>query len=56
VGGSLLPHIKWIRDRYLEPVKSALGLGAFEAASTEGRAMSSVKAVALARQQAPLLD
>ena len=56
VGGSLLPHIKWIRDRYKEPVKTALGPGSFEAASTEGRAMSSVKAVALARQHAPSLD
>jgi ATP/maltotriose-dependent transcriptional regulator MalT len=56
VGGSLLPHIRWIRDRYLEPVRSALGPASFEAARTEGRAMSSAKAIALARQHAPSLD
>jgi non-specific serine/threonine protein kinase len=50
VGGSLLPHIKWIRDRYLEPVQAALGPEAFDAASATGRSMSSAKAVAFARR------
>src|SRR5207245_6500323 len=37
VGGSLVPTIGWIRDRYLEPVKTSLGGGAFETARAEGR-------------------
>ena len=55
VGGSLVPTIGWIRDRYLEPVKTPLGAGSFETARAEGRAMSLVQAIALARQQALLL-
>jgi non-specific serine/threonine protein kinase len=54
VGGSLLPHIKWIRDRYLEPVQAALGLS-FEAARAEGRAMSTAQAAALARHETSVL-
>ena len=55
VGGSLVPTIGWIRDRYFEPVKTSLGERAFEAARAEGRAMPLVHAIALARQQALLL-
>jgi non-specific serine/threonine protein kinase len=55
VGGSLVPSIGWIRDRYFEPVKTSLGGGAFEIARAEGRAMPVVHAIALARQQALLL-
>jgi non-specific serine/threonine protein kinase len=56
VGGSLPPSIGWVRDRYIEPVKMSLGGGSFEAARAEGRAMPPVQAIALARQQALLLD
>jgi len=55
VGGSLVPTIGWIRDRYFEPVKTSLGGGSFETARAEGRAMPTVQAIALARQQALLL-
>ena len=55
VGGSLVPTIGWIRDRYIEPVKTSLGGGSFETARAEGRAMPPVHAIALARQQALLL-
>lgn len=51
VGGSLVPSIGWIRDRYFEPVKASLGAGPFETARAEGRAMPLVHAIALARQQ-----
>jgi non-specific serine/threonine protein kinase len=54
VGGSLVPTIGWIRDRYFEPVKTSLGRGSFEVARAEGRAMPLVQAVALARRQALL--
>ena len=56
VGGSLVPTIGWIRDRYIEPVKTSLGGGAFETARAEGRAMPVVQAIALARQQTLLVD
>jgi non-specific serine/threonine protein kinase len=55
VGGSLAPSIGWVRDRYIESVKTSLGGGSFEAARAEGRAMPPVQAIALARQQALLL-
>jgi len=55
VGGSLHPIVKGIRDRYMESVRTSLGRDSFETASTEGRAMSSGQAIALARQQALLL-
>jgi len=51
VGGSLVPTIGWIRDRYIEPVKTSLGGGAFDAAHADGRAMPVLEAIALARQQ-----
>ena len=30
VGGSLAPSIKWVRDRYIEPVRASLGGAASE--------------------------
>jgi non-specific serine/threonine protein kinase len=56
VGGSLVPTIGWIRDRYIEPAKASLGAGSFETARAEGRAMSMVQAIALARRQVLLLS
>ena len=56
VGGLLRPIVKMIRDRYMESVKASLGRESFETATAEGRAMSSVQAIALARQQALLLQ
>jgi non-specific serine/threonine protein kinase len=55
VGGSLVPTIGWIRDRYFEPVKTSLGGALFETVRAEGRAMLPAQAIALARQQALLL-
>jgi non-specific serine/threonine protein kinase len=55
VGGWLVPTIGWIRDRYVEPVRTSLGGGWFETARAEGRAMPPAQAIALARQQALLL-
>ena len=48
VSGSLAPEIKWIRDRYLEPAKTSLGVGPFETARATGRAMPLAHAIALA--------
>ena len=56
VGGLLRPIVKMIRDRYMESVTASLGRESFETAPAEGRAMSSVQAIALARQQALLLQ
>jgi predicted ATPase/DNA-binding winged helix-turn-helix (wHTH) protein len=50
VGGSLAASIRWIRDRYIAGAQSAAGELLFEAARTEGRAMSSMQAIAFARQ------
>ena len=55
VGGSLVPTIGWIRGRYFEPVKAALGGATFETARAEGCAMPPVQAIDFARQQALLL-
>jgi len=55
VGGSFNPTIGWIRDGYIERVKTSLGVEAFEAARANGRAMSPAQAVALARQETLLL-
>jgi tetratricopeptide (TPR) repeat protein len=55
VGGSLPPTMSWIRDRYIESVKTSLGEAPFETARAEGRAMPPMQAVALARQQSLLL-
>jgi hypothetical protein len=40
VGGSLVPTIGWIRDRYLEETAARLGPQVFESARKEGRRMS----------------
>ena len=55
VGGSLAPSIGWVRDRYIEAVKTSLGGGPFETARAAGRAMTPEQAMALARHQALLL-
>ncbi len=55
VGGSLNPTIGWIRHGHIERVKTSLGVGPFETASAEGRAMTPAEAVTLARQQTLLL-
>ncbi len=55
VGGTLVPTIGWIRDRYLEPAKAALGERAFEAARAEGRAMQPERAIALASRRFDLI-
>lgn len=51
VGGSLAPSIRWMRDQYIERARAAIGETLFETARTEGRAMSSAQAIALARRQ-----
>ena len=55
VGGTLVPTIGWIRDRYFEPARAALGAGAFEAARAEGRAMQPERAIALASRRFDLI-
>jgi tetratricopeptide (TPR) repeat protein len=55
VSGSLPPSFRWVRDRYMEAVKTSLRAAAFETTLAEGRAMLPVQAIALARQQAFLL-
>jgi non-specific serine/threonine protein kinase len=52
VGGSLAPSIKWVRDRYMDRARASLGETAFQAARTEGRAMTSLEAITFARQRA----
>jgi hypothetical protein len=42
-----------VRDRYIERARTSVGETAFEAARTEGRAMSSLEAIAFARQPLP---
>ncbi len=54
VGGSLVPTIRWIRDRYFELAKTSLGAGSFEIVRGEGRAMPLSLAIAFAQQQALL--
>jgi hypothetical protein len=51
IGVGLPPYLKWIRDRSGEAVKASLGRDSFDAAITEGRGMSSERAIAFARQQ-----
>ena len=36
VGGSLAPNIRWIRDRYIEPVKTSLGRGTIRGCPRRG--------------------
>ena len=55
VSGQLSPEIRWIRARYIDPVRTALGSGPFERARADGRTMALADAVNLARQQALLL-
>jgi non-specific serine/threonine protein kinase len=50
VGTPLLPDIAVHRDRYLESVRNSLGDSAFQAALSEGRAMSVTQAVHYALQ------
>jgi len=54
VGGSLVPTIRWIRDRYFELAKTSLGAGSFEIVRGEGRAMPLSLAIVFAQQQALL--
>jgi non-specific serine/threonine protein kinase len=51
IGIGLPPFLKWIRDRFGEEVKASLGRDSFDAAVSEGRGMSSERAIAFARQQ-----
>ncbi len=53
VGGSLAPSITWVRDRYIERARTSVGETAFEAARSEGRAMSSKEAIAFAQRALP---
>ena len=55
VGGTLVPTIAWIRDRYFELARAALGERSFEAVRAEGRAMPSDRAVALASRRFNLI-
>jgi non-specific serine/threonine protein kinase len=56
VGGSLVPTIGWIRQRYLEGTRESLGHDAFGAAQAAGRALEPHQTVWLARQQMSLGD
>lgn len=51
VGGSLVPTIGWIRDRYYQSTRGALGGSMFGSALAEGQAMSASQAIALAREE-----
>jgi non-specific serine/threonine protein kinase len=51
VGGSLVPTIGWIRDRYYQSTREAVGDAMFAGALAEGRSMSVSQAGALARQE-----
>jgi len=55
VGGSMPPSIRWVRNRYVDAVKRALGDRSYEIVHAEGRRLSPLHAIALARQQASLL-
>jgi non-specific serine/threonine protein kinase len=46
VGGSLMPSIAWIRDRYIESVKTQLGEDVFAAVHAQGCAMPAEEAIA----------
>jgi len=45
VGSPLLPEARILRDRYFDSARESLGEGPFEAALSEGRAMSLKQAV-----------
>ena len=48
VGGTLAPTIGWIRDRYLDQTRAALGQRSFERAQREGQTLTLESAVAIA--------
>ena len=52
VGGALAPEIRWIRERYLESARTALGALAFDAARAAGRDLSLNDAIARVRDDA----
>ena len=56
VGGSLVPTIGWIRQRYLEGAREAVGADAFDAAHAAGRVLRPDEMLSLARQQTSLLS
>jgi tetratricopeptide (TPR) repeat protein len=56
VGGSLVPTIGWIRQRYLQGAREAVGTDVFDAAQAAGRAMQPHEAVWLLRRQTSLLS
>ena len=51
VGGTLAPTIGWIRDRYFDKTRSALGQRAFERVHQEGQGLTLESAVAVATRQ-----
>ena len=50
VGATLPPTISWVRQRYLERIRTSLDSASFTLARDEGRAMSSSQAVDLAKK------
>ena len=56
VGGTLVPTIGWIRDRYFEAARGALGDRSFERARAEGRALQAERAIALASRRFDLIS
>jgi tetratricopeptide (TPR) repeat protein len=50
-GGVLVPPVSWIRERYLDDVRRSIGSDRFQAATAEGRSMTPVQAIALAREE-----
>ena len=54
VGGTLVPTIGWIRNRYKEPAAAALGTDAFARAGAAGRAMSVEDAIAIVSRRSTL--
>ena len=51
-----MPTIGWIRDRYFEPARAALGERSFERARAEGRALPPERAIALASRRFDLIS
>ena len=51
VGDALSPEVRWIRERYMGPVKQSLGVEKSADACDEGRAMPVDHALALAHEQ-----
>ena len=56
VGGTLVPTIGWIRDRYFEAARGALGDRSFERVRAEGRALQAERAIALASRRFDLIS